>query len=216
MQESTGFARPHIIVHPVADPLETVGHRPSDVLHGHRLASHTQLVRRGAGQRDENPAQDISRYHKARGGQQQHEHKQPQQSGVHPKVSRHSAEHTAQDLVIRVAEKSPPRHRSSLLLFGIRRSTFRIVLLHLFRPAHACYHHLHIRQGDDLPARRTSFGEQFGYAPFDVVHNLIRPNLLAEVVPQIVQIIIQQAIGIIVDIEDRTAQINRQCLFHIP
>lgn len=89
-----------------------------------------------------------------------------------------------------------------------------VSVIHLFRLTHACYYFFYIAQGNHLAISSQFLGQQFRNTAFDIVYNLVRTSFLAEMRLQIHQIIIQQTVGIFIDVEHRSAQIYSQSLFH--
>ena len=68
--------------------------------------------------------------------------------------------------------------------------------------------------GDGFHTVGFQFCEQFGYARLDVVGNLGTLFLLAEVLAQGLFIVVQQFVGILVDVVELAEQIDGDILFH--
>ena len=68
--------------------------------------------------------------------------------------------------------------------------------------------------GNDLQALPQVFVEQFGNAGLHITDNLFRTLALTEVIVQVLQIVIEQYIGILIDVIYGASQIDSQCLFH--
>ena len=87
-------------------------------------------------------------------------------------------------------------------------------LSHLLRASHASYDLLHMIYIDSLHALALQFLQQLGDAFLEVVGNLAAVGLTGEVVAQRVYIVAEQFVSVFVDIEEPSAKINRDILFH--
>ena len=183
---------------------------------------HAQLLGCRTGFGDDDPADDIDRNQRAISENQNDKQQQTHQCRVPTQIGSQATAHTAQHLVVGVPEKPAaylhrffaacPRAGSVTFSRTLLRLTVGIV--HLFGLAHTGYHPFHIGQGNHLPVSVQLLGQQFGDAAFDVVHYFVGSRFLAKVSLQVHQIVVQQAVGIFVNVEYRSAQVYSQCLFH--
>ena len=67
---------------------------------------------------------------------------------------------------------------------------------------------------DGLVALSLQLVEQFGYAFLEVVGNLVAALLPREVRAQRLNVVVQQFVGVLVDVEEPPAQIDSNILFH--
>ena len=68
--------------------------------------------------------------------------------------------------------------------------------------------------GDGFHTVGFQFGKEFGYARLDVVGNLGTLFLLTEVLAQGLFVVVQQFIGVLVDVVELSEQIDGNILFH--
>ena len=151
---------------------------------------------------------------------------------------RQSRQQTADNLVLRIAVQSflPAEHalqivaeRTFLLFLTVFEvlvcDLFRFGLsslggvgggfsLHLFRVPYAADDALDVFDGDGFDALAAQFVEEFGNAHLDVIDNLVAPFGAAKIVAQAVDVVLQQFVGVFVDLVQTSTQVDGDILFH--
>ena len=108
---------------------------------------------------------------------------------------------STQDTVVRVTEQTTAgSRRFAVSLLARGGCVFLLPVVQLFGLAHTGNDLFHLFYRNHLQAAAQGFVKQFGDAGFHVAHNLIRPFFLAEMIAKVIQIIIQQDIGILINV----------------
>ena len=125
-------------------------------------------------------------------------------------ISRKSGCHTAQDTVVRITEQTA----GGLFTPHVFPVLPVRIVMQVFRFSHTGNHGFHILNRNHLLPLADIFSKKLCNARFHVAHNLLRTIVFTEMITQVVQVIVQQHIGILVYMINATRQINSQCLFH--
>jgi len=124
---------------------------------------------------------------------------QAHQGDIPIKIGCQARADTTEYLVLCVAIQT----LDGLLFFAL--NGFFLLACQFFQLAHLCDDFFHIAHGDDLLAVVQTFTEEFGNAQFNVVDDFFASLLFLEMSAKVVQIFVEQFVGIVVYVIDKSS-----------